>query len=99
MKAGIRESEAFDSLAAVQRIKSRAFNWTSVDLTGKELPAGVTRGEVPYGFIADEVRAQLPDAAPDAEVEGVDLLVLLVHAYRAIGQLAERVEALSAAAA
>lgn len=81
LKDNIRPAEAFDSLAAVRRLRSVAFEWKST---------GETR---PFGLLASEVRECLPDVVRTNEADGLehlDLTALVVHALRAIKQLGDR---------
>jgi hypothetical protein len=48
-----------------------------------------------FGFVAEELQELLPDAVTDYE-EGptVDMMAMIAHAYRAIAQLAAKVDAI-----
>jgi len=82
LKDNIEPAAAFDSLAAIRALVSKAFDWKS------------DSRHQPFGFIASDVREVLPDVVTrNRDIEYLDLTALLVHAIRAIQQLAERMEA------
>jgi hypothetical protein len=81
VKHDIKPSSAFDSLAAIRALVSRAFNWN------------FNNAHQPFGLIASEVAPHLPDVVRNHDnTDYLDLTALLVHALRAIQQLADRIE-------
>lgn len=85
LKENIRDSDPFNSLAAIRNLRFRQFNWKS------------DGHHQPHGLIASEVRPHLSDvirtskAAGDLpELDHLDLTSLLVHTLRAVQQLADR---------
>ena len=81
VKHNITPSKAFDSLAAIRALISRAFDWN------------YDNAHQPFGLIASEVSDRLPDVVRrHDDTDYLDLTALLVHALRAIQQLANRIE-------
>ena len=82
IKHNIQPVEPFDSLAALRAIENVQFDW---DLDEKHTP---------FGVLAEQVKQHLPDVVSRVrEIDGINLLAMLVHTIRAIQQLADKVEA------
>jgi hypothetical protein len=84
LKKNIEPSPEFDSLEAIRAVPTFAYDMKASD-THRD-----------FGFIAEELADLLPDVVTDYEASPtVDLTALIAHAYRAIQQLAARVDAIS----
>jgi hypothetical protein len=76
IKKNIDGSPEFDSLAAISRIATHSYDMKENDVHRD------------FGFIAEEVAEQLPDAVEDHGAGPMlDIMTLIAHAYRAIAQL------------
>lgn len=82
-KENIAPAADFDSLGAVRAMPIFSYDTKDGDLHRD------------FGFIAEEVESLLPDVVTSYGEEGptIDVVSLIAHAYRAIAQLAARVDA------
>jgi hypothetical protein len=84
LKKNIEPSPDFDSLSAIRQVPTFSY----------DMKQGGTHRD--FGFIAEEMAELLPDVVTDYEESPtVDLTALIAHAYRAIAQLAARVDAVT----
>lgn len=83
-KQNVRTSKPLDSLAAIRRIDTYSFDYMEK--------------HTDYGFVAENVQKALADAVEDIgnSMLGVNVVSLIAHAYRAIKQLADKLEAQTA---
>jgi hypothetical protein len=81
LKKNIEPARAFDSLDAIRRVPTFSYD-TKEHNVHRE-----------FGFIAEELADLLPDVVQDpGEGPMLDIMALIAHAYRAIAQLAERID-------
>jgi hypothetical protein len=84
LKQNIEPSPEFDSLTAVRAVPTFSYDMKNSDLHRD------------FGFVAEELQELLPDAVTDYEAgPTVDMMAMIAHAYRAIAQLAARVDAIA----
>lgn len=105
LKDNIRPSPNFDSLGAIRKLRTKSYSVTPQrhghlpadgDAVGPVFEPPTSHIE--HGLIGEEVAEILPDVA-DTEVGmmSIKLVPLIVHACRAIAQLADRLDQMEAA--
>lgn len=83
IKKNIEPSRDFDSLSAIRQVETFSYDMKDSD-THRD-----------FGFIAEELADLLPDVVSNYEAgPTVDVTALIAHAYRAIAQLARRIDAI-----